>query len=144
MDPTRAEGLLAPLEKMFNALQAELGDEYNTDIKGATADQLLKAGSARRVMEWFAQSGLGARGMDTPAEYNRLLEAFGGLESMTPQAYATLLKRLIRDKERSIEDYNAALESGRYSDVYNSTFYQPQDMPWRVEQAAPPSGFVPD
>jgi hypothetical protein len=89
-------------------------------------------------MEWFAQSGLGARGMDTPAEYNRLLEAFGGLESMTPQAYATLLKRLIRDKERSIEDYNAALESGRYSDVYNSTFYQPQDMPWRNQGNTPP------
>jgi hypothetical protein len=138
MDPTRAEGVFAPIEKMFNALQAELGDEYNTDIKGATADQLLKAGSARRVMEWFAQSGLGARGMDTPAEYNRLLEAFGGLESMTPQAYATLLKRLIRDKERSIEDYNAALESGRYDDVYNSTFYQPQDMPWRNQGNTPP------
>jgi hypothetical protein len=138
MDPTRAEGIFAPIEKMYNALQAELGEEYNTDIKGATADQLLKAGSARRVMEWFAQSGLGARGMDTPAEYNRLLEAFGGLESMTPQAYATLLKRLIRDKERSIEDYNAALESGRYSDVYNSTFYQPQDMPWRNQVNTPP------
>jgi hypothetical protein len=138
MDPTRAEGVFAPIEKMYNALKAELGDEYGTDIKGATADQLLKAGSARRVMEWFAKSGLGARGMDTPAEYNRLLEAFGGLESMTPQAYATLLKRLIRDNERSIEDYNAALESGRYADVYNSTFYQPQDMPWRNQGNTPP------
>jgi hypothetical protein len=146
LDPSRAEGLLAPIEKMFNALRAELGDEYNTDLTGATRDQLLKAGSARRVMNWFKQSGLGARGMDTPAEYNRLLEAFGGLESMTPQAYSELLRRLIRDKERTIEDYNSELGSGRYDDVFNSEFYQPRDMPWRndANTPAPPPGAVLD
>lgn len=146
LDPSRAEGLLAPIEKMFNALRAELGDEYNTDLTGATRDQLLKAGSARRVMNWFKQSGLGARGMDTPAEYNRLLEAFGGLESMTPQAYSELLRRLIRDKERTIEDYNSELGSGRYDDVFNSEFYQPRDMPWRNDAniPTPPPGAVLD
>jgi hypothetical protein len=138
MDPARAEGLFAPIEKMFNAIQAELGEEYNTDLSGATRDQLLRAGSARRVMNWFKQSGLGARGMDTPAEYNRLLEAFGGLESMTPQAYSELLRRLIRDKERTIEDYNSELGSGRYDDVFNSEFYQPRDMPWRNDANIPP------
>jgi hypothetical protein len=137
-DPARAEGLFAPIEKFYNALQDELKDEYGTDLSGATRDQLLKAGAARRVMEWFARSGLGARSMDTPAEYNRLLEAFGGLQEMTPQAFSTLLKRLIRDNERAIENYNAELDSGRYSDVYNSQFYQPLDTPWRNQGNTPP------
>ena len=46
-------------------------------------EQLNRSDAIKRTMKWFADSGLGARGLDTPAEFMVWLEMNGGDLSMT-------------------------------------------------------------
>jgi dGTP triphosphohydrolase len=135
----RAEGFFAPLEGFANAFAEEMGMSPDQ----ATRDQLLKSGATKRVMEWFQNSGLGARGMDTPAEFERFLQAMGGSEKMTNEAYAKLLQRYIAEEERKIKDYNAMLTDNRYQDVYNRGNATRYEIPSN-QQSNLPAGFVED
>lgn len=133
-DKPRAEGFFAPIERW----KAEIADELGIDSGEATTNQLLKAGATRRVMDWFKTSGLGARGMDTPAEFARFLEGIAGSEKMTNEAYKAMLERLIRDKERAITDFNGMIDDDKYSFIYGRDSYSPYEL-----VSADPSANIP-
>ena len=140
-DQPRAEGFFAPIERW----KAEIADELGIDSSEATTNQLLKAGATRRVMDWFKTSGLGARGMDTPAEFARFLEGIAGSEKMTSEAYKAMLERLIRDKERAITDFNGMLDDDKYGFIYGHSTYTPYDISRpTATNTPPPPGTVLD
>jgi hypothetical protein len=95
-------------------------------------------------MDWFKTSGLGARGMDTPAEFARFLEGIAGSEKMTNEAYKAMLQRLIRDKERSITDFNSMLDDDKYGFIYGRDSYSPYQMVTPDPMSTLPPGAVLD
>lgn len=133
-DQPRAEGFFAPIERW----KAEIADELGIDSSEATTNQLLKAGATRRVMDWFKTSGLGARGMDTPAEFARFLEGIAGSEKMTNEAYKAMLQRLIRDKERAITDFNGMLDDEKFGFIYGRNSYSPYELVSPSASSTPP------
>ena len=139
-DQPRAEGFFAPIERW----KAEIQDELGMGSGEATTNQLLKAGATRRVMDWFKTSGLGARGMDTPAEFARFLEGIAGSEKMTNAAYKKMLERLIADKERAITDFNGMLEDDKYGFVYGRDTYSPYEISRPDPSSTLPPGAVVD
>lgn len=139
-DQPRAEGFFAPIERW----KAEIQEELGMGSGEATTNQLLKAGATRRVMDWFKTSGLGARGMDTPAEFARFLEGIAGSEKMTNAAYKKMLERLIADKERAITDFNGMLEDDKYGFVYGRNTYTPYEISRPDPSATLPPGAVQD
>ena len=76
-------------------------------------------------MQWFQDSGLGARGLDTPAEFMNWLKMNGGDLSMTNEASIQFLKRAISDQVRSVGRYNEMLEDDVYQTVSNRHTYKP-------------------
>ena len=85
-DPDRG-GIFQPITKRLEEVAAEFGGEEA--LKNATKEQLNRSDAIKRTMKWFADSGLGARGLDTPAEFMVWLEMNGGDLSMTNEATIT-------------------------------------------------------
>lgn len=143
-DPDRG-GIFQPLTKFTEEVMAEFGDKEA--LENATKEQLNRSDAIKRTMNWFAESGLGARGLDTPAEFMVWLEMNGGDLSMTNDATIAFLKRAIRDKVRSVNRYNNALEDDVYSDVRNRGNYPRIEGitdPYAEQNATPelPPGFI--
>ena len=143
-DPDRG-GFFQPLTKRYEEIMAEFGDEEA--LANATKEQLNRSDAIKRTMKWFADSGLGARGLDTPAEFMVWLEMNGGDLSMTNEATITFLKRAIKDKVRSVNRYNNALEDDVYADVRSRGSYSRIDGitdPYAEQNATPdlPPGFI--
>ena len=143
-DPDRG-GIFQPLTKFTEEVMAEFGSEEA--LQNATKEQLNRSDAIRRTMKWFADSGLGARGLDTPAEFMVWLEMNGGDLSMTNEATITFLKRAIRDKVRDVNRYNNALEDDVYADVRSRGNYSRIEGitdPYAEENATPPlpPGYV--
>ena len=143
-DPDRG-GIFQPLTKFTEEVMAEFGSEEA--LQNATKEQLNRSDAIRRTMKWFADSGLGARGLDTPAEFMVWLEMNGGDLSMTNEATMTFLKRAIRDKVRDVNRYNNALEDDVYADVRSRGNYSRIEGitdPYAEQNATPdlPPGFV--
>ena len=143
-DPDRG-GFFQPLTSKYEEIMAEFGDEEA--LANATKEQLNRSDAIKRTMKWFQDSGLGARGLDTPAEFMVWLEMNGGDLTMTNEATITFLKRAIKNKVRDVNRYNAALEDDVYSDVRNRSNYPRIDGvtdPYSEDNQVPalPSGFI--
>jgi hypothetical protein len=143
-DPDRG-GFFQPLTSKYEEILAEFGNEEA--ITNATNEQLNRSDAIKRTMKWFADSGLGARGLDTPAEFMVWLEMNGGDLSMTNEATIKFLEAAIRNKVRDVNRYNAALDDDVYSDVRGRQNYSRIEgvtNPYAPTDEAPPlpPGFV--
>ena len=116
-------GIFQPLTQMTNEILAEFGSQEALDK--ATAEQLNESDNIRRTMQWFQDSGLGARGLDTPAEFMNWLKMNGGNLSMTNEASIAFLKRAIQDQVRNVGRYNEMLDDPVYGTVNNRDSYVP-------------------
>lgn len=119
-------GIFQPLTNMTNRIFAEFGGPDG--LAKATAEQLNESDNIRRTMQWFTDSGLGARGLDTPAEFMNWLKMNGGDLSMTNEASIQFLKRAISDQKRNVGRYNEMLDDDVYSTVNNRDSYTPFDV----------------
>ena len=119
-------GIFQPLTQMTNAILAEFGGQEALDK--ATAEQLNESDNIRRTMQWFQDSGLGARGLDTPAEFMNWLKMNGGNLSMTNEASIQFLKRAIQDQVRNVGRYNEMLDDPVYGTVSNRDSYRRFDV----------------
>jgi hypothetical protein len=116
-------GLFQPVKLFMNRLKSEFGD-----IDGAaqaTNEQLLQMEGIERTMQWFLNSGLGARGLDTPAEFIQWLKLNGGDLTMERDASIAFIDRALDNTMRSADRYNAARTDPLYSDVDKIHAYQP-------------------
>ena len=116
-------GIFQPLTQMTNEILAEFGNQEA--LNKATDEQLNESDNIRRTMQWFQDSGLGARGLDTPAEFMNWLKMNGGNLSMTNEASKAFLKRAISDQVRNVGRYNEMLNDPVYGTVSNRDSYTP-------------------
>lgn len=120
-DPSRG-GIFQPVEKFLGQIAAEFGDlEAASKVSN---EELLKMDAVKRTMEWFLTSGLGARGLDTPAEFLQWLTLNGGDLSMQNASSIEFLDRAINREIRQANRYNDALTDPIYSDVDKIGDYQ--------------------
>ena len=116
-------GIFQPYKLFFDRVKAEFGD-----IDGAaraTNEQLLEMEGVERTMQWFLSSGLGARGLDTPAEFMQWLKLNGGDLTMTRDASIAFIDRAMDRTMRDADRYNAAISDPLYSDVDKIDRYKP-------------------
>ena len=141
-------GIFQPIEQFANQVLAEFGSK--DALKEATNEQILQSQAIQNMMGWFREQGLGARGLDTPAEFRAWLNATGGNLSMTNDAALHFLRKRREGMLRSIDRYNGALSNPAYRNVENIGEYQPlPDYRSRYnkdesETPEPPPGAVRD
>lgn len=134
-------GLTAPIEDLINNAKAIIGDEEA--IKKASDTGLLNALLGQEVFGSITALGIGARGLDTPAEREFLREVMAGTISMTEDTIREIAKLRRKYATEVINRYNKKVESGDY-DLLNKTFgnrYQKIEIPGAPELIIPP---VPD
>ena len=83
--------------------------------QSATDTQLLEALLGSDVFGMIAILGIGARGIDTPAERDFLIKVMTGERKMTPEALRRMTLYRRKYSRMVIEDYNARLEDGYYA-----------------------------
>ena len=131
-------GLFQPVKLFMDRLSAEFGD-----IEGAskaTNEQLLQMEGIERTMQWFLNSGLGARGLDTPAEFIQWLKLNGGDLTMTREASIAFIDRAMSNTMRAADRYNAARTDPLYGNVDNIGSYPEVEYTNPFEAAQTPNG----
>ena len=116
---------MQPAKLFMNRLKAEFGSLDGA--AKATNEQLLEMEGVERTMQWFINSGLGARGLDTPAEFLQWLKLNGGDLTMDREASIQFIDRAIDNTMRAADRYNDALTDPLYSDVDKIDKYQRVD-----------------
>lgn len=100
----------------------------------ASASQLLNAFLGSEVFSLIGELGIGARGLDTPAEREFLREVFTGTRALEPEALLRLAKMRRRAQELVIQKYNNAIQQGQYK-RYEKRFnlvLTPEQIPTRT------------
>ena len=108
-------GTFQPFTQLFDEVRAHFGNEQA--MREATAGQILNSVQGSQVFELFKELGLGARGLDTPAEREFMLDVLSGRVTMTKDAIRFLLTQLRDRKISRVESHNSrAKDSEGYGD----------------------------
>ena len=109
-------GALSGFYQTVDEVMAKFGLSTES-AKSATDTQLLEALLGSDVFGMIAILGIGARGIDTPAERDFLIKVMTGERKMTPEALRRMTLYRRKYSRKVIEDYNARLKDGYY-DLY--------------------------
>jgi len=96
---------------------------FNNDperIKTLTDTQLLNAALGQDVFGSITALGVGARGLDTPAEREFLREVLAGRITLTKDALLKMARMRRTADERNVAAWNDTLSSGRADAVINA------------------------
>jgi len=138
-------GIFQPIEQFANRVLAEFG---NKDAALEASDEEIMGSMAiQNMMAWFKEQGLGARGLDTPAEFRAWLRATGGDLTMDNATALHFLEKRRDEMLRNVDRYNSALTAPKYKNVDRINEYQPiEGMRERYGKKdslpPPPSGFI--
>lgn len=112
-------GALSPIQTSVGRVLQSLGVEATDEgalgefLQKSSNTELLRAQLGRTVFEAIGELGIGARGLDTPAERKFLIEVMAGTPESTRAFLRGLLQDRLRSQEITIEEYNKALKEGR-------------------------------
>jgi hypothetical protein len=88
------------------------------DIKNVSDTELLNSLLGADVFPQIGALGIGARGLDTPAEREFLREVMTGTISMNKDTLIRLTGLRKKYEEKSLEQYNKAVEEGQLDDLF--------------------------
>lgn len=131
-------GLTAPIQDVVNNARAMLGDEEA--IRQASDTGLLNALLGQEVFGSITALGIGARGLDTPAEREFLREVMAGTISMNEKTIRKIAELRRKYATEVIRRYNDKVKAGDY-DLLNQNFnnrYQAIDVPEKPQLQIPP------
>jgi hypothetical protein len=117
--------------------------QFTQDIKAGkrVADtQILNAMLGSEVFGMIQSLGIGAKGLDTPAEREYLREVMTGTVRMDKAALIKLTEIRKNVTERAIDEYNKKLDSGELNRYFETRGIKPK----RIEKPASPSAAVTD
>jgi hypothetical protein len=77
-------------------------------------NELMDAFMGQNVFPMIGALGIGARGLDTPAEREFILSVFSGRRTMDPETIKRITQIAIDMNERRIDRYNQKVQEGRY------------------------------
>lgn len=103
LDPNT--GVFQPVTQLRDKVLAAFGNK--NAMEQASATELLNAMQGSQVFELFSDLGLGARGLDTPAERDFMLDVLSGRVTMTPKSIKSLLTELRDRKISAVEKHNS-------------------------------------
>jgi hypothetical protein len=106
-----ATGITADVELQFNRLKAAVGQDKKA-LEKVTSTELLNALLGQDVFKNIQALGIGARGLDTPAEREYLREVVSGTISLNQQTLIKMAEIRAAIKERAIDKFNKRVESG--------------------------------
>lgn len=112
-------GALSPIQTSVGRVLQSLGVEATDEnalgefLQKSSNTELLRAQLGKTVFEAIGELGIGARGLDTPAERKFLIEVMAGTPESTRAFLRGLLQDRLRSQEITIEEYNKALKEGR-------------------------------
>jgi hypothetical protein len=89
------------------------------DIKNVSDTELLNSLLGADVFPQIGALGIGAKGLDTPAEREFLREVMTGTISMNKDTILRLTKLRKKYEEKSLNQYNKAVEEGQLDDLFN-------------------------
>ena len=112
---------------IFSELKTEI-DRIKSSIlndpqagKKASDSQVFDALTGSRVFTLFQQLGLGARGLDTPAERMFMIEVLTGRRTFELDALKELTRLAIKDNENVVKNYARKYETGSLDRYFTST-----------------------
>ena len=105
-------GIGSSFRQDIDRMKAFFGDE--DAIKSASSTALLNALLGQDVFGAISSLGIGARGLDTPAEREFLREVLTGTTEMTPEALLRMTNLRKKYAEKVIEKYNTAVNKGQF------------------------------
>ena len=112
-------GALQNVKQRLNELVAQFTN-MDEAVERATDTQLLEALLGSDVFGMIAILGIGARGIDTPAERDFLIKVMTGQLEMTPEALRQMTYYRRKYSRQVIDEYNTRLDKGYYSDYQRS------------------------
>ena len=105
-------GFGAEFRQNVRRVQSLFGDDPDR-VKTLTDTELLNAATGQDVFGAINALGIGARGIDTPAEREFLREVVGGRITLTKETLLEMARIRRRAEENNIMRWNETLESGR-------------------------------
>ena len=109
-------GLGSAFYDILNQVRAQyLSDKEAGNI--VQNDQYLDSLVGGDVFNAIADLGIGARGIDTPAEKDFLLEVVTGKRSLSENALIAITEMRIKNTEKSVNKFNDYLSKGDYKDL---------------------------
>lgn len=112
-------GALQNVKQRLNELVAQFTN-MDEAVNRATDTQLLEALLGSDVFGMIAILGIGARGIDTPAERDFLIKVMTGQLEMTPEALRQMTYYRRKYSRQVIDEYNKRLDNGYYADYQRS------------------------
>lgn len=126
-----ATGITADLSLQFNRLKAGVAGDKEA-VKKVKDTELLNAVLGQDVFANIQALGIGARGLDTPAEREYLREVVSGTISLNQETLIRMAEIRAKIKERAIDKFNKRVESGELD-----RFFQAAGRPKRgIEKPA--------
>jgi hypothetical protein len=114
-----ATGLAANIKQQYTRTKQLLGIASDEDINNLTDVQLVNAALGQSVFGAITALGIGARGLDTPAERDFLRDVLAGRITLNK---ATLLEMTLmrrRQEMKAADHFNKGLDAGNYDYFFN-------------------------
>ena len=129
-------GAFAPIKLEFDKLRNIVkGDKEAAER--VTDTELLNSLLGKDVFASIQALGVGARGLDTPAEREYLREVIAGTISMSPDTLARMTQIRANIRERAIDKYNARVERGELDRYFQYSGLPKQKLPKPERPKAP-------
>ena len=110
-------GITAELELGFNRLKAAAGGKPDA-IEKVADTEYLEALLGSDVFNQFQALGVGARGLDTPAEREFLRQVISGTRTLDKETLIRMAEMRARYKRSLVEEFNERVESGELDDFF--------------------------
>lgn len=112
-----ATGITSELETTFNRFRADVAGDKEAAAK-VSDSQFLEALLGSDVFSQIAALGVGARGLDTPAEREFLREVISGTRKLDKDTLIRMAELRAKYKEEAVDAYNERIRSGELDEFF--------------------------
>lgn len=112
-----ATGITSELETTFNRFRADVAGDKEAAAK-VSDSQFLEALLGSDVFDQIAALGVGARGLDTPAEREFLREVISGTRKLDKDTLIRMAELRAKYKEDAVDAYNERVRSGELDEFF--------------------------
>lgn len=112
-----ATGITSELETTFNRFRADVAGDKEAAAK-VSDSQFLEALLGSDVFNQIAALGVGARGLDTPAEREFLREVISGTRKLDKSTLIRMAELRAKYKEEAVDAYNERVRSGELDEFF--------------------------
>jgi hypothetical protein len=111
-------GFMSDINKLKNKVVASFGGKEA--MKKVSDVEMINALMGAEVFPLIKALGIGARGMDTPAEREFMREVLTGSTTLTVETLLAMAAKRRAAQVRSVNDWNKQLESGELDNFYRT------------------------